>query len=339
VVAFGGGHGLAASLAALRRITSRLTAVVTVGDDGGSSGRLRTELGALPMGDLRMALAALAGSDEWSSTWADLFQHRFGGAGPLAGHAVGNLVLTALAERIHSPVAALDLAATLLGVAGRVLPLSCDAIDIVADVVGADPAAPRRRGEVRGQVAVATTAGRVAAVRLDPSEPLACPEAVAAVADADWLVLGPGSLYTSMLPHLLVPGMNNAITTSRARRLLVLNLVAQPGETEGYPPEAHLEVVGTHAPGLAVDVVVADPTAVPDPGALTRAAADLGARLHLAPVRVPGAGRHDPALLAEAFEAVFGAGPSLSRVAVPTTRDGAAAGGPTRRTPFRKSKE
>jgi hypothetical protein len=143
-----------------------------------------------------------------------------------------------------------------------------------------------------------------------------------------------------MLPHLLVPEMNQAITTSPARRLLVLNLVAQPGETEGYPPEAHLEAVGTHAPALAVDVVVADPTAVPDPGALARAAADLGARLHLAPVRVPGAGRHDPVLLAAAFQAVFGAGPGSSRVAMPAIRGGAApAGGPTRRTPFRESKE
>ncbi|OAA28099.1 cofD-related protein [Frankia sp. EI5c] len=306
ITAFGGGHGLAASLAALRRITPRLTAVVTVGDDGGSSGRLRAELGALPMGDLRMALAALAGADGWSRTWADLFQHRFGGEGALAGHAVGNLVLTALAERAGSPVAALDLAASLLGVAGRVLPLSCDGIDIVADVTGLDDAAPGVPVEVRGQAAVATTPGRVAGVRLVPAAPAACGAALAAAEAADWIVLGPGSLYTSVLPHLLVPDMRAAISGSRARRVMVLNLVAQPGETAGYTPEAHLYALATHAPGLRLDVVVADPAAVGDPEPLAAAAAELGARVHLAPVRAAGEpALHDSELLAAAFDAVF----------------------------------
>ncbi len=305
VVAFGGGHGLAASLAALRRLTPALTAVVTVGDDGGSSGRLRAELGALPMGDLRMALAALAGPDGDPAAWAALFQHRFGGPGPLSGHAVGNLVLTGLAERTASPVAALDLAAGLLGVRGRVLPLATEGIDIVADVAGLDPVDPVATREVRGQAAVATTAGRVRSVRLAPAEPVACAEAVAAACVADWLVLGPGSLYTSMLPHLLVPGMRQAIMSSRARVLMVLNLAAQPGETAGYTPQAHLDVLRQHVPGLRVDVVLADPTAVPEPEPLARAAARLGARLHLAPVRVPGVPVHDPARLAAAFQAVF----------------------------------
>ena len=326
VVAFGGGHGLAASLAALRRITRRLTAVVTVGDDGGSSGRLRAELGALPMGDLRMALAALAGADPWSSTWADLFQHRFGGSGPLAGHAVGNLVLTALAERAGSPVAALDLAATLLGAHGRVLPLSCEGIDIVADVAGLDPDRPGELTEVRGQVAVATTPGRVAAVRLAPAEPVACAEALDAAAAADWIVLGPGSLYTSVLPHLLVPDMDAAITGAAARRVMVLNLAPQPGETAGYTPEAHLEALVRHRPELRLDVVIADPTAVPDPAPLARAAADLGARLHLAPVRVPGTPRHDPALLAAAFQAVFASMPAGAAANTPANTPGNAAG-------------
>ncbi|WP_018640354.1 gluconeogenesis factor YvcK family protein [Parafrankia elaeagni] len=317
ITAFGGGHGLAASLSALRRISRRLTAVVTVGDDGGSSGRLRTELGALPMGDLRMALAALAGADDWSRTWAGLFQHRFGGGGPLAGHAVGNLVLTALAERAGSPVAALDLVASLLGAQGRVLPLSCDGIDIVADVTGLDPARAAEPVEVRGQAAVATTPGRVAGVRLVPAAPAACGAALAAARAADWIVLGPGSLYTSVLPHLLVPDMHAAITGARARRVMVLNLVAQPGETAGYTPEAHLHALATHVPGLRLDVVIADPAAVGDPGPLARAAMDLGARLHLAPVRdVSDPALHDPALLAAAFRAVFAA--DDPRPAVPT---------------------
>ncbi|MBL7552045.1 uridine diphosphate-N-acetylglucosamine-binding protein YvcK [Frankia sp. AgB1.9] len=308
VVAFGGGHGLAASLAALRRLTDRLTAVVTVGDDGGSSGRLRAELGALPPGDLRMALAALAGPDPWSRSWTELFQRRFEGDGPLAGHAVGNLVLAALAEHVGSPVAALELAAQLLGVHGRVLPLSEDGIDIVAEVAGLDPADPAATRLVRGQVAVASTAGAVCEVWVEPAEPRACAPACAAVEAADWLILGPGSLYTSMLPHLLVPEMHKTITGAAARRLLVLNLVAQAGETEGFTPEAHLRVLARHAPGLTVDVVLADPAAVPDPAELAAAAAELGARLHLAPVRAPEApGTHDPVLLAAAFEGVFAA--------------------------------
>lgn len=305
VVAFGGGHGLAATLSALRSVTERLTAVVTVADDGGSSGRLRTELGALPPGDLRMALAALAGTDNWSATWAGLFQHRFAGDGPLGGHAVGNLVLAALTERLGSPVGALDLAGRLLGAAGRVLPLSCDEIEIVAQVIGLDPDQPCEPAEVRGQVAVATTAGRVASLRLVPESPLACPEAVAAVTDADWVVLGPGSLYTSVLPHLLVPQIRKAVTSSPARRLLVLNLAPQHGETEGFSPEAHLEVLALHAPDLTLDVVVADPAAVPAPDVLATVAADFGARLQLAPVGIPGQPRHHPRRLAAALRAAF----------------------------------
>jgi uncharacterized cofD-like protein len=315
VVAFGGGHGLAASLVALRRITNQLTAVVTVGDDGGSSGRLRAELGALPMGDLRMALAALAGCDEVATTWAELFQYRFPGSGPLGGHAVGNLVLTALAGQHRSPVAALDLAGALLGGAGRVLPLSTEAIDIVAEVAGLDRARPDAVTEVRGQAAVATTPGRVVSLRLEPAAPPVCEEAVSAVDDAEWIVLGPGSLYTSMMPHLLVPEMSKRITRSGAGRVLVLNLAPQPGETEGYPPEAHLDVLGMHVPDLTIDVVVADPRTVPDVDLLARAAADLGARLHLAPVGLPGRPLHDPTRLAVAFQDIFegSAPPSAGR--------------------------
>jgi uncharacterized cofD-like protein len=301
---------LAASLGALRRITGRLTAVVTVGDDGGSSGRLRAELGALPMGDLRMALAALAGPDGVCAAWAELFQHRFGGAGPLAGHAVGNLVLTALTTRHASPVTALDLAAGLLGVRGRVLPLSTEAIDIVADVAGLDPVRPASVTRVRGQVAVATTPGRVVGLRLEPAAPAPCDEALAAIDAADWLVLGPGSLYTSVLPHLLVPDVSKMIRRSAAGRVMVLNLTPQPGETEGYSPEAHLDVLGRHAPELGLDVVLADPARVPDVGALAKAAAALGARLVLEPVGVPDRGQHDPQRLASAFEKIFaGVGP------------------------------
>ncbi len=306
VVAFGGGHGLAAALAALRQVTPELTAVVTVADDGGSSGRLRDELGVLPPGDLRMALSALAGTDEWSRTWSELFQHRFPGDGPLGGHAVGNLVLTALVERLEDPVAALDLCLKLLGGCGRVLPLSEGPVDIVADVdEHADGAAARTLTEVRGQVAVATASGTVRSVRLVPADPEACPAALQAVAGADAVVLGPGSLFTSVLPHLLVPQMRAAIGQTAAVRILVLNLAAQPGETSGFSPEAHLEVLKREAPGLRLDVIVADPASTPQPERLRAAAAALGARLVLHPVAVPGEVRHDPDRLAAALRTVL----------------------------------
>jgi uncharacterized cofD-like protein len=304
VVAFGGGHGLAASLTALRRVTPRLTAVVTVADDGGSSGRLRDELGALPPGDLRMALAALAASDGRSEMWADAFQHRFGGPGPLAGHPLGNLVLTALTEQLDDPVSALDAAAQLLGCCGRVLPLSLDPVDIVAQV-----SYPGRRGEreeVHGQVAVASTKGRVEAVELVPVDPTPCAQALEAVDEADVLVLGPGSFFTSVLPHLLAPTMAKSIVASAARRVLVLNLEAQPGETEGFAPHTHLEELSRLIPALRLDAVIADPGVVPDTNTLRKAAESLGANLLLAPVAIADEPRHDPAALAEAFVVAFG---------------------------------
>ena len=307
VVAFGGGHGLSASLDALRRVSRDLTAVVTVADDGGSSGRLRTELGALPPGDLRMALAALAGTDDWGRAWAQLAQHRFESSGPLSGHPVGNLMITALVEQLGDPVAALDLMGRLLGAAGRVLPLATTPLDIVADVVGLDPTDSGAPTEVRGQVAVATTPGRVVAVRLEPADPPACVEAVQAVMEADWVVLGPGSWFTSVIPHLLVPEMAKALSATRARKLVALNLSPQPGETDGFSPETHLEVLAAHAPELALDVVLADESAVgAAPGPLRDATTGFGAELVVAHVACDdGTPRHDPGRLAAVYRRIF----------------------------------
>jgi len=307
VVAFGGGHGLSASLCALRRVTDRLTAVVTVADDGGSSGRIRSELGSLPPGDLRMALAALAGDDEWGRVWAQVYQHRFGGGGTLDGHAVGNLVLTALTDITGDPVAALDLAGQLVRGTGRVLPLATSALEIVADVVGLDPRDPGAVVEVRGQVAVATTPGRVVAVRIEPAEPTACAEAVQAVHDADWAVLGPGSWFTSVIPHLLVPDMAKALAGSSARVCIALNLAPQAGETDGFSPETHLEVLAAHAPDLEVSVVLADRSAIGSAeDGLRETARGLGARLVVADVAAPdGTPRHDHARLAAAYDEIF----------------------------------
>jgi uncharacterized cofD-like protein len=306
VVAFGGGHGLAASLSALRRVTPDVTAIVTVADDGGSSGRLRQEFGVLPPGDLRMALAALCGDDDWGTTWARVVQHRFGGNGELAGHAVGNLLIAGLWDLLGDPVEALDWVARLLRVTGRVLPMAAVPLDIVAVVEGADLAAPGVFSQVRGQAAVAVTHGRVRSISLVPADPPSVPDAVAAVLDADWVVFGPGSWFTSVLPHLLVPSLASALELTRARKLVALNLVPQPGETEGFSPHRHLEVLADHAPSLSFDVVLADSGAVAGAERQLAKAADLlHATLLLANVAAGDAARHDPVLLAAAFRAAF----------------------------------
>ncbi|RKS84214.1 putative cofD-like protein [Motilibacter peucedani] len=307
VVALGGGHGLAASLSALRRVTRELTAVVTVADDGGSSGRLRGELGVLPPGDLRQALAALCRDDEWGRTWAEVVQHRFVSSGALHGHALGNLLLVALWERLGGDVvAALDWMGRLLGAEGRVLPMAEVPLDISATVLGADPENPDEVSTVRGQVAAATTQGRVLGVELLPADPPACREAVEAVRAADWIVLGPGSWFTSVLPHLQVPALGQAIAESPARRLLALNLTTQAGETSGFSAEAHVEVLLAHAPGTRWDVVLADPATVTDRSSLEDVVASAGGRLVVAPLASAGrSDAHDPHLLAQAYSAVF----------------------------------
>jgi uncharacterized cofD-like protein len=307
VVAFGGGHGLSATLSALRLVTTDLTAVVTVADDGGSSGVIRTELGALPPGDLRMALTALAGTDEQSQLWAQLCRHRFGGSGTLDGHPVGNLILTGLGAVTGDMVSALDAVGRLLGVAGRVLPLSVEPLDIVAEVAGLDPSDPTRPVEVRGQVAVATTPGQVLTVRVEPPAVAACPEAVEAVLEADWVILGPGSWFTSVIPHLLVPDMAKALSATKARRLVVLNLSPQTGETEGFSPETHLEVLAAHAPDIELDVVLAGRRSVSDGSeSLRQAAASLGAELVVAWLGDDsGRPMHDPQRLAAAYSSIL----------------------------------
>jgi len=319
-VALGGGHGLAASLGALRRVTDDLTAIVTVADDGGSSGRLRRDYGVLPPGDLRMALAALCRDDEWGNTWSRVVQHRFNEAAEdsagLAGHAVGNLLIVALWDLLGDTVAGLDWVGRLLGTGGRVLPMAAVPLDIVAEVVGVDPARPDEVTTVRGQAECATTSGQVRSITLLPPDPPAVPEAVQAVLDADWVVFGPGSWFTSVLPHLLVPELAAALYGTAARRLVVLNLAPQPGETAGFSPHKHLEVLAGHAPALTVDVVLADTKAAGTGNLadLERAASMLGARLMMADVAAAdGTPRHEPKLLAGAYAQIF-------REAGPTAR-------------------
>ena len=304
MVALGGGHGLAATLGALRRVTTDVTAVVTVADDGGSSGRLRRDLGVLPPGDLRMALAALCEDDEWGRTWSRVVQHRFSGPGELAGHTVGNLLMVALWElAADDPVHGLDWMGRLLKASGRVLPMAVEPLEISATVRDAEDGSART---VRGQVAVATSSGRIEEVTLTPREPTACPEAVTAVDAADWVVLGPGSWFTSVIPHLLVPELAAALHRTPARRLVVLNLEPQAGETSGFAPPEYLEVLRRLAPGLRIDTVLADADSVQEVDELAAAAASMGAELVCAPVRVAGgAPRHDAKALAQAFDTIL----------------------------------
>jgi uncharacterized cofD-like protein len=308
-VALGGGHGLHVSLSALRHVVTHLTAVVTVADDGGSSGRLRQEFGVLPPGDLRMALAALCGDDEWGQTWAEVLQHRFAGHGEMRGHVVGNLLIVSLWEQMGDHVQALDWVGRLLGASGRVLPMALTPLVMTAQIRGVDPASPDAVTTVRGQVEVATSGGTIQSVALDPADPVPCAEAVEAVREADWVVLGPGSWFTSVIPHLLVPELCQALIETRGRVLVVLNLAPQAGETPGFDQVDHLAALVEHAPALRVDTVLADVRSVPDPSFLERAVDTFGARLVIADIAADdGSPRHDPAKLAAAFDGVIEAG-------------------------------
>jgi uncharacterized cofD-like protein len=184
-------------------------------------------------------------------------------------------------------------------VTGRVLPMAAVPMDIVASVEGTDPDRPGQVHTVRGQAAVAVTPGRVRSISLLPADPPAVPEAVTAILEADWVVFGPGSWFTSVLPHLLVPSLRSALAATSARKLVALNLMPQPGETEGFSPHRHLEVLGDHAPSLSFDVVLADAAAAAGSEEELRKAAD---------VAVPDGTRHDPVRLAAAYRQVFGTG-------------------------------
>lgn len=258
IVAFGGGHGLAAMLSALRDITSEITAVVTVADNGGSSGQLRSEFGVMPPGDLRMALSALCSDDEWGSSWAQALQHRFESEGPLNGHALGNLLLTALWNLNNDPVVGLDKVGELLRIVGRVLPMAAIPIEIEATLKPLSSGQPGR--VIRGQVEVAEAAGEVVSVRLIPDSPPVLSEVLEAIENAEWITIGPGSWYSSVLPHLLVPQIRTALSNSNAKIVVFLNLDARTvkDEASALSPEVQIEFLKTHAPEVKIDYLVAD---------------------------------------------------------------------------------
>ena len=298
VVALGGGHGLAATLTALRQVTQEITAIVTVADNGGSSGRLREEFPIFPPGDLRMALAALCADDEWGRTWAEIMQHRFVSNGELNGHAMGNLLLASMWNAGDDPVDALDRVGELLKVIGRVLPMASVALDIEGTFTTSTG-----RIVVRGQKEVATAKGHIESLRIIPEDPDARPEALAAIADADWITMGPGSWFSSVIPHLLVPAQLEALKATNAKKILILNLDAttrsQGEEFAGSTPEQHLEFFHRYAPGLKVDYCLVDQSVVRDEAALRDTASTLGSEIVVADIRkAPGSIHHDAEKLA-----------------------------------------
>jgi uncharacterized cofD-like protein len=291
VVALGGGHGLAVTLAALRLLGIEPTAVVTVADDGGSSGRLRRDLGLLPPGDLRKAMLALA---DPAAEVRELFAYRFE-RGDLAGHNLGNLALAALTDLEGGFLEALQAASRWLGVHGQVLPATLVPVRLCGQVDGR---------HVEGQVAIMTATGRVESVWLEPRSPAAVPAAVAAVRGADLVLLGPGSTFTSVVPNVLVPELAAALVDAADRLVYICNLEAQAGETSGFPPEAHLAAILDHCPGLRVATVLCQRP--PDAAGAARevaAFAALGAAVVHAEVAADDApGRHDAARLATALK-------------------------------------
>jgi uncharacterized cofD-like protein len=262
-----------------------------------------------------MALVALAGTDPEQARWAELLQHRIGGHGVLAGHPVGNLMLTAMLEREADPKTALAQLAELVGAVGRVLPMSPVPLDLVAQADRFDPDDPARTRQIRGQSSIAATPGRVRSVRLLPTGAPACAAAVDAVREADVVVLGPGSWFTSVIPHLLLRELGTALSATSARVIVVLNLVPQAGETDDYEPHQLLDLLQKHAApcgGLKIDAVLADTDSVLDPAELTRHVRAIGARLVVSRLAADdSAERHDATRLSEAIRDVLDDGPGF----------------------------
>lgn len=258
VVAIGGGTGLPSVLRGMKHLTNHLTAIVTVADDGGSSGRLRRELGVLPPGDLRNNIAALA-NDEHLMT--QLFQYRFN-AGDLDGHSFGNLFLTALSDITGGMDQALIETARVLAIQGSVLPATLDNVSLCGEIRTAEG----MLRTIEGEAEITAARGRVERVFLEPSTVRAYPPSVQAILSADLVVLGPGSLFTSILPSLLIDGIVDALRASKALRIYVCNVATQPGETDGFNVADHVRALEKHLGRNAFDLVVANNHFPANPG-------------------------------------------------------------------------
>ena len=253
IVALGGGTGLSSLLRGLKHHSSNLTAVVTVADDGGSSGRLREELGVLPPGDIRNCITALAQEE---SLLTKLFQYRFAAGGGLSGHSFGNLFLTAMSEVTGNLETAIAASSKILAVQGQVLPATLSNVELWAELEG---------GEfVRGESKIAATEGKIDKIGCFPANPKALPAALKAIETADCIVLGPGSLYTSIIPNLLVPEIRNAIANANVPCVYVCNIMTQPGETDGYSVADHIKAIDEACGEKLFDAVLVNQTAPSD---------------------------------------------------------------------------
>ncbi len=257
IVAIGGGHGLSTLLSGLKDHTTNITAIVNVADDGGSSGRLRREFGVLPPGDIRRCIAALA---EEESLMAQLFEYRFDQGEGLRGHTFGNLFITALDDITGSFDQAVKAASRVLAVRGRVVPPTLEDVTLVADLhvpVGEDPRT------IRGESLIGKGGHPIRRVFLDPPNPAAYPDAVTAIEQADLIILGPGSLFTSILPVLLVDDVRAAICRSKALRVYVCNVATEPGETDRFGVQAHLEALLEYVGPDCIDFALANSNSEP----------------------------------------------------------------------------
>lgn len=254
IVAIGGGHGLATLLRGLKAYSNNITAIVTVADDGGSSGELRRSMGILPPGDIRNCLTALS-NDE--AMMGQIFQYRFASGAGLNGHSLGNLFITALTDITGSFEEAVAESGRVLAVKGQVLPATLHDVRLVADVQLPQAANPVM---VVGESNIPMASGKIKRVWLEPTTPPAFPPVISAILSADLIVIGPGSLYTSILPNLLVPDLLEAVRASRAMKVFVVNVATQPGETDGYNCSDHIGNVEAHVGSLVCDVVLCNRT-------------------------------------------------------------------------------
>ena len=246
IVAIGGGTGLSTLLRGIKQYTSNITAIVTVTDDGGSSGGLVTEMGIQPPGDIRNCLVALADAEK---RMTDLFQHRFKkSSGVFSGHSIGNVLIAGFYEQTGDLDAALHMASDVLAIRGRVLPSTKAHVKLRALMVDDT--------EISGETAIVESNKRIRRVYLDPDDVEAHPEALEAIADADLICIGPGSVFTSVIPNLLVPGMAKAVRESRALRVYVCNVMTQPGESDSFTAAEHLMAIEANVDGRICDYVL-----------------------------------------------------------------------------------
>jgi uncharacterized cofD-like protein len=312
IVAIGGGTGLSTLLRGLKQYSANITAIVTVADDGGSSGRLRREIGVLPPGDIRNCIAALADEEKLLT---ELFQYRFQAGGGLSGHSFGNLFLTAMTEIAGDLEKAIAASSQVLAVRGKVLPATLSDVSLWAELADGRL--------IKGESNITEAKGQILQIGCNPPDPPALPAAIRAIEEAEYIIIGPGSLYTSVIPNLLVPEIREAIANARVPRIYVCNIMTQPGETEGYTVADHIRAIDRVCGKRVFDAVLVQRQS-PSPQSLVRYAqenchpvfldredvSNMGCRIVLANVmdedEKTGYVRHDPYRLARVLLRWYG---------------------------------